>query len=130
LRTLLDQFDGQIPAALAAYNAGANAVMRWLPGKSIDSDVWIENIPYGETRGYVQRVLWHVLTFTWLHTREAQQTKSWLNPIRAMQPTDSDPRTLPEVRRNVHFEIVPVKFSPEPRAPAAQVEALAVALRR
>jgi soluble lytic murein transglycosylase len=98
LRTLLDQFDGQIPAALAAYNAGANAVMRWLPGKSIDSDVWIENIPYGETRGYVQRVLWHVLTFTWLHTREAQQTKSWLNPIRAMQPTDSDLRTLPEVR--------------------------------
>jgi soluble lytic murein transglycosylase len=98
LRTLLDQFDGQIPAALAAYNAGATAVMRWLPGKSIDSDVWIENIPYGETRGYVQRVLWHVLTFTWLHTREAQQTKSWLTPIQAMQPTDSDPRTLPEVR--------------------------------
>jgi len=98
LRTLLDQFDGQIPTALAAYNAGATAVMRWLPGKSIDSDVWIENIPYGETRGYVQRVLWHALTFTWLQTREAQQTKSWLTPIQAMQPTDSDPRTLPEVR--------------------------------
>jgi soluble lytic murein transglycosylase len=97
LRTLLDQFDGQIPAALAAYNAGAAAVMRWLPGKSIDSDVWIENIPYGETRGYVQRVLWHALTFTWLQTREAQQTKSWLTPIQAMQPTDSDPRALPEV---------------------------------
>src|SRR5215469_12701261 len=94
LRTLLDQFDGQIPAALAAYNAGASAVMRWLPGKSVDSDVWIENIPYGETRGYVQRVLWHVLTFTWLHTREAQQTKSWLTPIHAMQPTDADNRAL------------------------------------
>src|SRR5215469_10229307 len=98
LRTLLDQFDGQLPAALAAYNAGAAAVMRWLPGKSMDSDVWIENIPYGETRGYVQRVLWHVLTFTWLRTREAQQTKSWLNPVRAMQAPDSDPRTLPEAR--------------------------------
>jgi len=97
LRTLLDQFDGQVPAALAAYNAGANAVMRWLPNKSIDSDVWIENIPYGETRAYVQRILWHVLTFTWLHTNDAQQTKSWLTPIRAMQRTDSDPRTLPEI---------------------------------
>ena len=92
LRTLLDQFDGQIPAALAAYNAGANAVMRWLPGKPIDSDVWIENIPYGETRVYVQRVLWHELTFTWLDTKEAQHTKSWLNPIRGMQRTDSDSR--------------------------------------
>ena len=97
LRTLLDQFDGQIPAALAAYNAGANAVMRWLPSKSIDSDVWIENIPYGETRVYVQRILWHVLTFTWLHTKEAQQTKSWLTHIRAMQRTGSGPRTLPRL---------------------------------
>jgi len=97
LRTLLDKFDGQIPAALAAYNAGPNAVTRWLPGKPIDSDVWIENIPYGETRVYVQRILWHVLTFTWLHTKEAQQTKSWLTPIRGMRQTDSDPRTSPEV---------------------------------
>jgi soluble lytic murein transglycosylase len=98
LRTLLDKFDGQTPAALAAYNAGANAVMRWLPGKPIDSDVWIENIPYSETRVYIQRILWHVVTFTWLHTKEAQQTKSWLAPIRGMQQTDSDPRTLPEIR--------------------------------
>jgi len=94
LRTLLDQFDGQIPVALAAYNAGANAVVRWLPAKSVDSDVWIENIPYGETRGYVQRILWHVLTFTWLHTKEAQETKSWLSPIRAIPRTDADNRAL------------------------------------
>jgi soluble lytic murein transglycosylase len=85
LRTLLDQFAGQVPAALAAYNAGPNAVMRWLPGKSIEADVWLENIPYGETRVYVQRILWHELTFTWLHTKEAQQTKSWLAPIRSMR---------------------------------------------
>jgi soluble lytic murein transglycosylase len=95
LRTLLDQFDGQIPVALAAYNAGANAVVRWLPSKSIDSDVWIENIPYAETRVYVERVLWHVLTFTWLHTKEAQQTNSWLAPIGAMQRTDPNPNARP-----------------------------------
>jgi soluble lytic murein transglycosylase len=85
LRTLLDQFNGQIPAALAAYNAGPNAVMRWLPSEPVASDVWVENIPYGETRVYVQRILWHVLTFTWLHTKQAQQTKAWLTPIRGMQ---------------------------------------------
>jgi soluble lytic murein transglycosylase len=92
LRTLLDQFDGQTPIALAAYNAGSNAVTRWLPRRPMDSDVWIENIPYGETRIYVQRILWHVLTFTWLHSRQAQQTKSWLMPIRAVQRTNSDSR--------------------------------------
>ena len=93
LRTLLDQFDGQTSLALAAYNAGPNAVLRWLPTKAMDSDVWIENIPYGETRVYVERILWHELTFTWLRTREAQPTRSWLTPIRAMQRTDSDQGT-------------------------------------
>jgi soluble lytic murein transglycosylase len=80
---LLDQFDGQIPVALAGYNAGPNAVIRWLPPQPIDADVWIENIPYNETRGYVQRILWHSLLFAWLRSEgEAQQTDSWLAPIR------------------------------------------------
>jgi soluble lytic murein transglycosylase len=83
LRMLLDRFDGQIPVALAGYNAGPNAVMRWLPPQSMDADVWIENIPYNETREYVQRILWHTLLFTWLRSEhEAQQTESWLVPIR------------------------------------------------
>ena len=82
LRMLLDEFDDQIPVALAGYNAGVNAVRRWLPAESLDSDIWIENIPYNETRGYVQRILWHSLMFTWLKTKgEAQQTASWLAPI-------------------------------------------------
>jgi len=58
LRMLLDEFDDQIPVALAGYNAGPNAAMRWLPQEPLDSDIWIENIPYNETRGYVQRILW------------------------------------------------------------------------
>ena len=83
LRMLLDEFDDQIPVALAGYNAGPNAVMRWLPQEPLDSDIWIENIPYNETRGYVQRILWHSLMFTWLRTQgHAQQTQSWLTPIR------------------------------------------------
>ena len=92
LRMLLDEFDNQIPVALAGYNAGTNAVARWLPHEAQDSDIWIENIPYNETRGYVQRVLWHSLTFTWLRTQgDAQPTQSWLTPIRPLQhPEQSD----------------------------------------
>jgi soluble lytic murein transglycosylase len=85
LRMLLDQFNGQIPLALAGYNAGSNAVLRWLAPQPIDSDVWIENIPYNETRGYVERVLWHSIMFTWLaKDGEAQRTDSWLAPIRPL----------------------------------------------
>jgi peptidoglycan lytic transglycosylase len=83
LRMLLDEFDGQLAIALAGYNAGTNAVTRWLPQEPLDPDIWIENIPYNETRGYVQRILWHSLMFSWLRTKgEAQSTESWLAPIR------------------------------------------------
>jgi soluble lytic murein transglycosylase len=86
VRELLDRFDNQVPVALAGYNAGPNAVTRWLPSKPVDADVWIENIPYNETRTYVQRVLWHELTFAWLRSEgEAQRTESWLRPIRPLQ---------------------------------------------
>jgi soluble lytic murein transglycosylase len=97
LRMLLDQFEGQIPIALAGYNAGPNAVIRWLPPESLDADVWIENIPYNETRGYVQRILWHSLLFTWLRTGgEAQPTDSWLAPIRPLHRTDAGNRVAAE----------------------------------
>lgn len=93
LRMLLDEFDEQTPVALAGYNAGPNAVLRWLPQEPLDADIWIENVPYNETRGYVQRILWHSLMFTWLRTKgEAQPTDSWLEPIRPMHHTEKSDR--------------------------------------
>ena len=93
LRMLLDEFDDQIPVALAGYNAGPNAVMRWLPQETLEPDIWVENIPYNETRGYVQRILWHSLMFTWLRTKgEPQSTQSWLTPIRPMRHTEQSDR--------------------------------------
>lgn len=81
LKGLIDKFDGQKAVALAGYNAGPNAARRWLPAKAIDSDIWVENIPYNETRGYVQRVLWHSVVFAWLRSGEPQRTDSWLTRI-------------------------------------------------
>ncbi len=78
LRELVDRFDGQTVVALAGYNAGARAATRWLPEESIEPDVWIENIPYNETRNYVQRILWHNVVFGWLRTGEPQKTNGWL----------------------------------------------------
>lgn len=88
LRMLLDRFGGQTPVALAGYNAGPAAAARWLPSQSIESDVWVENIPFNETRGYVQRVLWHSIVFAWLRSGEAQRTDAWL--VRIGPPTDAE----------------------------------------
>ncbi len=83
LHQLLDKVHGQLPLALAAYNAGIAAASRWLPTDSIAPDVWTENIPYNETRNYVQRILWHTVVYGWLRSDgQAQDTTSWLVPIR------------------------------------------------
>lgn len=58
LGDLLDRFAGNQAYAVAAYNAGPEAVTRWLergPPRAIDE--FIEEIPFVETRGYVKRVL-------------------------------------------------------------------------
>ncbi|WP_237055995.1 transglycosylase SLT domain-containing protein [Microbulbifer sediminum] len=59
LRTLLNRFDNNRILAAAAYNAGPTRVAGWLreTGSQLPYDVWIETIPYHETRKYVQNVL-------------------------------------------------------------------------
>ncbi len=57
LGQLLARFDGNAAAAIGSYNAGPEAVARWQPGSGEAEDVWIEQIPYDQTRAYVKRVL-------------------------------------------------------------------------
>ncbi len=90
LHLLLDRVNGQLPLALAAYNAGIAAANRWLPVDSIAPDVWVENIPFNETRAYVQRILWHTVVYGWLRSDgQAQDTAAWLAPIRAAGPAQA-----------------------------------------
>ena len=60
---LLTQFDGNYALALAAYNAGPNKVKKWLPDDTLPADIWIETIPYRETREYVTSVLAYALIY-------------------------------------------------------------------
>ena len=52
------QFNGNRVLASAAYNAGPGRVRQWLKGANhLGFDVWVESIPFDETRQYVQNVL-------------------------------------------------------------------------
>jgi soluble lytic murein transglycosylase len=64
LGQLIGRFNGSLPLAIAAYNAGPNRVDEWLgengdPRGSDEATMidWIELIPFSETRNYVQRVI-------------------------------------------------------------------------
>ncbi|SMF93767.1 soluble lytic murein transglycosylase [Methylomagnum ishizawai] len=63
-RGLLDRFGNRFALATAAYNAGPNRVERWLPASGpLPADIWIETIPYSETRQYVSAVLAYVAIY-------------------------------------------------------------------
>lgn len=56
-RLVLDDFDGALPLATAAYNAGPGRPRRWREGGVLDAAAWAETIPFTETRDYVKKVL-------------------------------------------------------------------------
>jgi len=78
---LLDRYAGQLDQALAAYNAGPVSVARWLPGRTMDADIWIENIPYTETRGYVQHIVEHIVAFATMRAAEPPRLSVLLPPL-------------------------------------------------
>lgn len=58
LKKLLDKHKGNQVLATAAYNAGPYRVKRWLKSaNSLPADIWIETIPFYETREYVKSVM-------------------------------------------------------------------------
>jgi soluble lytic murein transglycosylase len=63
LKKLVERF-GHLAPAIASYNAGPKAVVRWLDARGkLPLDEWIEEIPFRETRNYVKQVLPDVYAF-------------------------------------------------------------------
>ena len=57
LRRVLDDLDGSLAMATAAYNAGPGRPRRWREGALMEPAAWAETIPFNETRDYVKKVL-------------------------------------------------------------------------
>jgi len=67
LAQIIGQF-GRIEYAAAAYNAGPGRAQRWIAERgTMDIEDWIENIPFSETRGYVQGVLRYAANYRRLY---------------------------------------------------------------
>ncbi|MES2903100.1 MAG: lytic transglycosylase domain-containing protein [Pseudomonadota bacterium] len=68
-RRMVAQWDGNYVLAVASYNAGAGNVRKWVRNygdprsANVDTLRWIEQIPFAETKGYVQRVMENTVVY-------------------------------------------------------------------
>ena len=69
----IDRFEGFIPAVLAAYNGGPHnvEVWWWYPERTLDPELWIDRIPFRETRNYVKQVIVHYAVYRSLYDDSA-----------------------------------------------------------
>ena len=81
LKLALDDFDGSMALAAAAYNAGPNRARAWRNGPVLAGDIWAENIPFEETRDYVKKVLSNTTTYAALLSGQPQSLRARLGMV-------------------------------------------------
>ncbi len=81
LKFALDDFEGSMPLAAAAYNAGPSRARQWRNGPVLPGEVWAENIPFEETRDYVQRVLTNATLYATLISGQPQSLRARLGEV-------------------------------------------------
>ena len=86
LKLVLDSFEGSMPLAAAAYNAGPSRSRRWRApndgsGPVLEGAIWAENVPFNETRDYVKKVLSNTTNYAAMITGQPQSLKARLGTV-------------------------------------------------
>ncbi|MCX5818527.1 MAG: transglycosylase SLT domain-containing protein [Deltaproteobacteria bacterium] len=81
LRQVLDGFGGNAVLAAAAYNAGPARASRWRDAKPLEGAIYVETIPFAETRQYVKKVMANAMYYAALLGGEQRSLKSRLGTI-------------------------------------------------
>jgi len=85
LSDMLKRF-GHIEYAAAAYNAGPHRVQQWLTSNPVDNpQIWVESIPFNETRRYVQQVMAFRIVYDWRKEKKQSMTTAETQAITHQQ---------------------------------------------
>lgn len=85
LRELLTRLDEHPLLATAAYNAGPHRVRQWLPEQGpLAGDLWVETIPFRETRRYVRNVLAYTAIYEARLEAPSMRVAEWLGTVPSM----------------------------------------------
>ncbi len=85
-RDMLDRFRDHQVLAAAAYNAGPHRVKSWLPDSGrLPADVWVDTLPFKETRGYVRAVMAYTAIFDWRGDARVVRLRDRMPDVKAPQ---------------------------------------------
>ncbi|HEX4584907.1 MAG TPA: transglycosylase SLT domain-containing protein [Burkholderiaceae bacterium] len=92
LKLVYDDQGGQPLLASAAYNAGPRRLRQWREtlATPMDGAVFVETIPFDQTRDYVKKVLLNTMIYAALDGRPRVDLKSLLSPVSSKMPADTD----------------------------------------
>jgi len=83
MKTVSHQFDDNPVLASAAYNAGPNRARQWRGKQPLEGAIYIETIPFDETRDYVKKVMSNTIYYSRLFGQTSQSLKQRLGIIEA-----------------------------------------------
>jgi len=96
LKLVLDDFEGSMPMAAAAYNAGPGRPRSWRNGPVMEAAIWAENVPFAETRDYVKKVLSNTTNYAAILTGMPQSLKARLGSVGPrLTPATAESKDLP-----------------------------------
>ncbi|MGC8697682.1 MAG: transglycosylase SLT domain-containing protein, partial [Halothiobacillus sp.] len=130
LAYLNDRYAGQMPLAIAAYNAGPGRVKQWLPEqRPLPGDVWVDTILFDETRNYVRAVLSATLIYAWREAAtplkpaaaSADNLLAMLGPVAPLNPPPATASAQPEADEKPTLPELQAKSDPA-AVPAASTQ--------
>jgi soluble lytic murein transglycosylase len=95
LKMVLTRLDNHPVLACAAYNAGPGRARRWLGDAPMEGAIYIETIPFTETRDYVKKVMSNSVYYSILFDQKPRSLKSRLGVIQPQRVGDLPVDTLP-----------------------------------
>jgi len=98
LRHVLGGFGGSPVLAAAAYNAGPGRARRWCDVKPLEGAIYVETIPFEETRQYVKKVMANTVYYDALSGGERRSLKSRLGTVAGVGSNNKEPeeRAVPD----------------------------------
>ena len=91
MKTVLEWFDKSPVLASAAYNAGPSRARQWRGDTPLEGAIYIETIPFDETRGYVKKVMSNTVYYAQLFGQPPRSLKQRLGVIASKDANNQQP---------------------------------------